>query len=502
MNFGSLIIADNGLIYPSTADAKKMLLGFQGDNFSPVNFNGKMYCYSGDGNYNGVKILNSYGLTLPQADPTIEQNASYITEAVTAEAVTANRTLNSYYYYYVELDGSSNTVDATLPLPENTHADARFKIKCINADNLCRLLGNGADIDGSPIVEFALNETLFLIFNGTDWVSESDPNITDTILAPFLNIPSWIPEVWFTSHLQGAGGIDLGGLMVKFNNLVYPGKPHPLYSTVYYSSDGEVFTDRAGVPALSETGFDDAVLWDWSTETVRFLHPRVCQTLFDSKGRPILTSAYFERAEGLDGVPLYQDYQPVSATEKLYCYIYGQQADFEQVDGNGTLVARVEVYEAGAWLNTGTDPIFNVAQWEFWNGYFWEAGLENAKEITEKFKHLWTSEVQYSFYNNKFIMMTTETSSLHFDVLWEPGVSTSKLKVWESNAPFGPWTFKKLLVDTDYDPDRRFVDDCSIFGITRNKLILAVTFWLPVDGVIYSGTPAGYGAYFGSVEIS
>ena len=404
MNFGSLVLATNGLVYPSVADATAIKLQQRGDNCSPVNFNGKIFLYLGDGVYDGGTILNTYGLSVPQTDPTIEQSYNYI------------------------LDGSGY------------------------------------------------------------------------VLKPFLNIPAW-KSCTYHSHLQAAGGIDLGGVMVKFNNLVYIGATHPQYSTVYYSADGEVFTDRAGTAALSETTFDDAVLWDWGAETVRFLHPRVCQTLFDSRGRPILTSKYFERSENLGGVPLYQDYQPVPATETLYCYIYGVQADFEQADGNSPLCARVKVYESGAWLNTGTDPIFNTAQWDFWNGYFWETGLANAKEINVKFKHLWTSDVQYSFYHNKFIMVTTETSALPFDSGWTDE-TTSALKVWESSAPFGPWAYKKTLVETNYDANRLFVDDCSIFGIQKNKLIVAATFAKPTMEDAYSNAQVGYGAYFGSVNIS
>jgi hypothetical protein len=407
MAFGSLIIPNDGLIYPSAVDAVALLLSKRGDNAGFVNFNGKIYCYLGDGGYNVVSKLNTYGLSMPQVDPTKGQKYDYI------------------------VDGSSH------------------------------------------------------------------------VLAPFLDIPGWKPGSFYHSHLQGSNGIDLGGRMIKFNNLVFAGLAHPVYSTVYYSDDGEVFFNKVGTAALAETDFDDSVLWDWSTETVRFMYPRVCQTLFDSKGRPCKTSKYFERSANIAGVPIYQDYRPVVSTETLYCYIYGQQSDFEQAGGNGTLCARVKVYESGAWLSStpATDPIFDTTQWEFWTGYFWQTGLENAREITQKFSNLWTSDVQYSGIHNKFFMVTTETSTLFFDNGWDFGTTTSAVNVFESLSPVGPWTNKKTLVTNDYDPNRQFVDDCSIVGIENNKLIVAATFWKADIPNTYITAQAGYGSYFASVQI-
>ena len=352
-------------------------------------------------------------------------------------------------------------------------------------------------------------------------ISRDDTYILDGsghVFFPFVLNLAWkntLGTVTYHSHLQGANGIDLGGRMVKFNSIVYFRNAYgtdefPIYTTAYYSTDGEVFTNKVGTAALSETDFDDSVLWDWvtATNTVRFNGPRICQTLFDSNGKACLTSSYGEKQSS----PLYQNYRAVPSSATLYAYVYGQQADLSS-GSNGTLAARVKVYENGVWLNrnntevssaggTGSDPIFDPSQWEFWNGYFWSTDLENAKLITGEVDYQWTSEVQFDRHRNKFIMVRSIVSTNFFYGGWPIGTS-SYVSLLESETPYGPFTNEKILIETTrVSESTEFVSDCSIFGILKDKIILSVNFSMPMQTDCYNIEQIGYGGRFGSVPIT
>jgi len=345
---------------------------------------------------------------------------------------------------------------------------------------------------------------------------------------PFKVIYDWSGSS-YCYHLQGANGIELGERLIKFNNLVLSYEDgwdavnnFPSYATVYYTDDKYetagsdfIFRNRVAGLALSETTYDNAVLWNWSaSNTVRFMFPKACQTLFDSKGVPCLASDYFEK----QNVPLYQNFRKVPNTESLYVYIYGQMVDVEQAEGNGSLLARVKVYDGGTWLNrntveflaeesvAGVDPIFDTAQWEFWNGYFWGSELNNAKEVSSKVKYQWITEVQFDRHRNKFIMVRCIWDSL----LYSGGeaFTTLTVSVLESDKPYGPFMNEKILVQDDYESDdtnetaKTYVDDCSIFGILKDKLILAISFGAPAPTGDYDKRQRGYGTYFASVPIT
>jgi len=330
----------------------------------------------------------------------------------------------------------------------------------------------------------------------------------------FVEFDSFGVGGYGTHHAGGANGIELGDRMIKFNNLVFPSddSQYPIFNLVYYTENGYDFFNNGGGAALSENPATDptSLLWNWKTESgsVRFVLPRVCQTLFDSKGKPIKSSSYFEQNKDLSGKPVYYDNRPIANNETLYVYIYGQQCDIWPVGGTGVMVAKVKVYEDGIWLNrdsteTGTgnpDPIMNASDWDFFTGTRFVNDLQQATTITY-LGDQWTCEVQYSPHHSKFILVRTFTTPHNFPDGWDDD-STSKITIAESDSPIGPFVNEKVLITTDYNTDLRMADDCSIVGIEKNKIIVSQTFALAEQTVNYNKDLEGYGSYFGSIPIS
>ena len=380
--------------------------------------------------------------------------------------------------------------------------------------------GTGKTIGETP-VNFLLS-SVGVFYSPTDPLITQDYNYvvdgSNHVYSFFKQILGWKDgggyTAQFTTHLGGSS-IDLGGRLVSFTNIIYSyalaynATHRPVYTGVYYTDDkysaaGDnfIFLNKAGGAALSESDFDTSVLWDWdATNTVRFSFPNVCKTLFDSKGRPVLTSSYFEIVKDISGKPLYQNYRAVPDNETLYAYVYGQHSDSSVVGGNGALVARVKVYESGAWLNAGTDPIFNGSTWEFWNGYFWGDDMEEARAVTDLVEYQFFVDVQFDPHRNKFIMLRSQISDNFYTDGWDEN-TVFKTSILESDTPYGIFTNEKVLVLTDYDEDRKYIGGATFFGILEDRLVVTASFAYPAVWTDYNTDPVGAGAYFGSVPIT
>ncbi len=72
--------------------------------------------------------------------------------------------------YIIFLDGTSNTVAATLPLAQGLR-NKRFLLKCIDATNTCSFSPGGSDtIDGSTSsITLLLNKFVEVISDGQNW---------------------------------------------------------------------------------------------------------------------------------------------------------------------------------------------------------------------------------------------------------------------------------------------------------------------------------------------
>ena len=367
---------------------------------------------------------------------------------------------------------------------------------------------------------------IFTNFNGSLWGYGGDGYDEDGLLSNFgMSYPAKDPTIeqdytyildggkikqifnnftayGFYTHLANGGGIDLGGVLIKIGNLI---TDTFFYPTVYRSVDGETFTDRAGNPAIDVSGQGDltdlgnSLLFNWSgwdDETIKFEFPVICQTLFDSRGRAISTSSYFEKLINIHGKPLYQNTRPIANNETLYCYIYGQHASLDA--DTGVLLARAKVYENGAWLNTGTDPIMDSDDWEFWNGYFWDEDLQNSKSITYEASHQWDVDVQYSPHHNKFIMTRDIVDSIYTHDGWDDNTNF-KVSISESTSPFGPFTNEKTLFEYQYDANHQRPSSIHIVGIEKDKIIVTPSFQMPGPDGDYDTSEAGYQTAFGSI---
>ena len=336
----------------------------------------------------------------------------------------------------------------------------------------------------------------------TDSGAEAESSLTDEIKELAKQFPGWKSSN-LCFHNQGTI-INLGEKLFKINNLllIYSDDTPKFFNSVYYSNDGYTFKDRNDVAIPDETDPDEALLWDWNDGDKKFQGPNFCQTLFNQNGAPVKTSSYFETVKTIAGVPIYQNYTPVSATDTLYCYAYAQ--DISSLTANGTYLARVKVYESGAWLTATTDPIMNGNLWEFWNGYFFSSGMTTAKIITTATEYQFGSNVQFSPHHNKFIMSRTLV-----DNIWIFGGNWgdwTKVEISYSDTPYGPFTGAKTLVNTDYNTYLRGVGGVSIIAIEKDKIIVAMTPSEPTatqeGNSYYNINQVGYGSYFGSVPIT
>jgi len=129
--------------------------------------------------------------------------------------------------------------------------------------------------------------------------------------------------------------------------------------------------------------------------------------------------------------------------------------------------------------------------------------MEAAKSIVPKSNWYWLSDLQYSTRYNTFVMLTMWNNKMHFvGDGWDTDTSETKINIYTSNRPFGPFEFKKTLAETYYSDALTFVDFCSIIAIYQDKIVGQMATWKPDQDGDYNTEQAGYGNYLWAASIN
>ncbi len=114
------------------------------------------------------KYVNTYGYVNTYDTPIVSA-ADVLQRVINTSklrTITGNETILTTSGNFL-LDADDNTV--TVKTPASPYKDEVHTFKSINADNTCTVSGNGENIDGSATTTLAVNESITIQYDGTEW---------------------------------------------------------------------------------------------------------------------------------------------------------------------------------------------------------------------------------------------------------------------------------------------------------------------------------------------